>query len=164
MADDLKIRKIHAVAVPAALEKAEVYRLLNEPEQAESICLDILEIEPKHQKAIRLLILAWTDQFEYRAGRTRQARVKVQELANEYERLYYTGLVCEREARAHIARGLSAGFAHDLFVEALGWYAKAEGLAPQGNDDAILRRNSCLRTMAEEALEPLRDNSEPPLE
>ena len=164
MADDFQIRKIHAVAIPAALEKAELYRFLNEPEQAESICLDILEVEPKHQKAIRLLILAWTDQFEYRAGRARQARAKVQELVNEYERLYYTGLVCEREARAHIGRTMSASFAHDLFVEALEWYAKAEALAPQGNDDAILRRNSCLRTLSEEALEPLRDNSEPPLE
>ena len=33
-------------AVPAALAKAERYRLLNEPGEAESICLDVLQIDP----------------------------------------------------------------------------------------------------------------------
>ena len=44
-------------AIPAALAKAERYRLLNEPGEAESICLDILQIEPANQEAIVTLLL-----------------------------------------------------------------------------------------------------------
>ena len=38
-----ELERISIDAVPAALEKAERYRLLNEPLMAESICLDVLE-------------------------------------------------------------------------------------------------------------------------
>jgi hypothetical protein len=50
-------------AVAKAVEKAEHYRLLNDPEQAESICLDVLAVAPDHQIALRVLLLAMTDQF-----------------------------------------------------------------------------------------------------
>ena len=50
-------------AVPAALEKAVRYRLLNEPEQAESICHDVLRVEPDNQNALTTLILALTDRL-----------------------------------------------------------------------------------------------------
>lgn len=164
MADELNLRKITPVAIPAALDKAEVYRLLNEPEQAESICLDILAVEPQHQKALRTLVLALTDQFPNRANAAKAARERVGELEAEYDRTYYTGLICEREARAHLTRGVSAAFAHDLFIEAIQLYGRAETLAPEGNNDPILRRNSCLRTMHAEGLEPLPRTSELPLE
>ncbi|MGH9042039.1 MAG: hypothetical protein ACRDZ3_17605, partial [Acidimicrobiia bacterium] len=59
----LALKRISKVAIPEALAKAERYRLLNEPNQAESICLDILEVDPKHQQALVTLILAMTDQF-----------------------------------------------------------------------------------------------------
>src|SRR5205809_2184265 len=36
--------------------KAERYRLLNEPGEAESICLDILVVDPENQHAIIMLI------------------------------------------------------------------------------------------------------------
>ena len=58
-----EIKPIHREAVPAALEKAKHYRLLNAPADAESICLDILEIDPDHQEALVVLILSLTDQF-----------------------------------------------------------------------------------------------------
>src|ERR1700722_16262182 len=50
-------------AVPLALEKAERYRLLNEPAQAESICLDVLAVDPDNQRALVMLLLALSDQF-----------------------------------------------------------------------------------------------------
>src|SRR5687768_15181480 len=55
---DMTLKKMHADAVPAALKKAEHYRLLNEPMQAESICRDILEVDPGHKQAIITLVLA----------------------------------------------------------------------------------------------------------
>src|SRR5213595_3538201 len=59
-----ELRPITPDAIPRALDKAERYRLLNEPSDAESICLDILRIDPDNQKALVAMLLAVTDQFE----------------------------------------------------------------------------------------------------
>ena len=95
-------------AIPAALAKAERYRLLNESEMAESICEDILAADPDNRQAIVTMILAVTDQFrgEGVADRTARARALVARLPDEYERLYYAGIVNERRGRAHLARGV----------------------------------------------------------
>lgn len=164
MAEDLSLHKIHPQAIPAALQKARDYRLLNEPAQAESICLDILAIEPEHPEALKMLIMALTDQFPERAGLVKRARRRVRELKHEYDRFYFSGLIREREARAHLVKGHSAAFAHDLFMEAISFYDRAEPLRPRNNDDPILRRNSCLRTLAAEGLEPMHETEEHPLE
>jgi hypothetical protein len=47
-----ELKQLHKDAIPAALEKAERYRLLNEPGEAESICLDILAVDPDNQRAV----------------------------------------------------------------------------------------------------------------
>src|SRR5262244_1472637 len=60
---EFKLKVLSPAAIPAALERAERYRLLNEPTQAESICLDILEVDPESQPALILLLLSLTDQF-----------------------------------------------------------------------------------------------------
>jgi hypothetical protein len=164
MSDDLSLHKIHSAAVPAALQKARDYRLLNEPAQAESICLDILAIEPGHLEALKLLIMALTDQFPQRAALVKRAHRYVAKLQSEYDRLYFSGLVLEREARAHLLKGHSAAFAHDLFVKAIGFYRRAEPVRPANTDDPILRRNGCLRTMAAEGLEPMHEAEEHALE
>jgi len=147
------LKKLSAAAVPPALEKAERYRLLNQPWAAESICLDILQAQPGHQKAVRMLLLARTDQFgaDIGAGVTR-ARETLAELTGDYERAYYAGIICERRAKAQLdqQRGPGAGFiAYEWFREAMSWYEKAEGLRPSGNDDALLRWNTCARLLNE---------------
>lgn len=164
MSRELALRRIHPAAVPAALERARTYRLLNEPAQAESICLDILAIEPAHQDALKTLIVALTDQFPHRAGLVERATNRVRQLTGEYDRRYYSGLVLEREARAHLTKGMSASFAHDLFIQAIAQYEQAEGVRPENNDDPILRRNGCIRTMTAEGLEPMTEGSEQQLE
>src|SRR3989454_3897227 len=58
-----ELKPLSKEAIPAALQRAERYRLLNEPAEAESICLDILQIEPENQAASITLLLALTDQF-----------------------------------------------------------------------------------------------------
>ena len=37
--------------------------------------------------------------------------------------------------------------AYDWFVKAMGHFEAAEGIRPSGNDDAILRWNTCARVM-----------------
>jgi len=63
-----QLKPISKAAIGEALEKAKRYRLLNEPSLAESICLDVLEVEPENQRALVTLLLAITDQFGHGAA------------------------------------------------------------------------------------------------
>jgi hypothetical protein len=152
--ETLELKHISAAAVPEAIKKAEHYRLLNEPEQAESICLDILEVDPANDKALVVLVLAMTDQFG--AGGATAAVSEVFEyldrLTDEYQRAYYTGLVHEREARAYLSRGKSSVFAYDALRAAMDRYEAAAAIRPEGDDSAILRWNACARTIRREHL------------
>ncbi len=153
--------------IPAALLKAERYRLLHDPEPAESICLDILAVDPGNQPALKALLLTLSDQFasEHSVSRAHEARECANRLESEYERAYYTGVVFEREARALIARSMLARRnAYGVFRQAMEWYEKAESLRTPGNDDAILRWNSCVRTLDRENLEPEEPERTLPLE
>jgi hypothetical protein len=147
-----KLKPLSPEAIPAAIEKAERYRLLNEPGGAESICLDVLDVDPDNQRALTILLLALTDQFNRDKGLTdgvARARKTCNRLAGDYERAYYSGLISERRARARLNRGGSgAGYAaYDWLREAMDWYEKAEAIRPLGNDDAILRWNACARML-----------------
>ena len=166
MSDDLELKPISAAAVPKAIKRAEQYRLLNEPEQAESICLDILAAQPGDQYALTVLILAITDQFGREgSGGVRQATEYVNRLDDEYQRLYYGGLVLERQARAYLRRGKSRVAAYDCIRDAMDHYEKAERLRPEDDDSALLRWNACLRTIRRGQLQPpAADEREQPLE
>ena len=163
---DSELKKIHHETVPRAIDRAEHYRLLNEPELAESICRDVLAIEPKNQQNLRVLILAITDQFASVGARTGKKEVlaHIEELESEFERLYYSGLVHEREARACLSRSHAAQEAYHGFCEAMELYERAERLSPSGNEDAKLRFNTCLRTIQRERLKPPTPEAELPLE
>jgi hypothetical protein len=145
-----KLKPLSAAAVPRSIEKAERYRLINQPWAAESICLDILATEPGNQRALHVLVLALTDQFSGEAdGLARRAQEALAQVTSEYERAYYGGMILERRATAKLAsRVPGSGFiAHDWVREAMEMYARAERLRPPGNDDAILRWNSCVRLL-----------------
>jgi hypothetical protein len=144
--DDFK--PISREAIPLALEKAERYRLLNEPPQAESICLDVLAADPDNQQALVMLLLALTDQFRTDPAEcVSQAQAVIPRLHDKYEQLYYSGIICERRGHAvavQAAVGSSAA-AFDWVRRAMDFYEQAEQIRPPGNDDAILRWNHCLR-------------------
>jgi hypothetical protein len=144
-----QLKPIHADAIPEALEKAQRYRLLNEPAQAESICLDILSVNPHHQKALIIMLLAITDQFGEGIG-AKRAKEIVPSLEQEYDRAYYAGIICERLGQAEVRAGRhgSSYSAYELLTEAMKHYEAAERLRPSGNDDSILRWNTCARFLA----------------
>jgi hypothetical protein len=143
-----ELKPISPAAVPVALEKAERYRLLNEPWQAESICRDILGIEPQHEQALVMLLLSLTDQFG-KGVTAAQARDVLVQLKGAYERSYYAGIISERWAESLIRKGSpGAGFtAYETLREAMEHYERAEQLRPDGNDDALLRWNTCARIL-----------------
>jgi len=145
---EFKLKSISKAGIPEAISKAELYRSLNEPEEAESICRDILAIEPSHQLALRLLGLAITDQFCGDASdRSEEVERLFQRLADRYERLYYTGLLHERRAKAQMSVGRPPYTLAVLFGEAMRCFTDAEIIRPPGNDDAILRWNRCARLL-----------------
>jgi len=165
MSEPFQLKPIREEALAEALEKAERYRLLNDPAQAESICRDVLRLRADHQDALVTIILALTDQFsgERGAAGARTARDYVARLDDEYRRLYYGGLICEREARALLTRGMTRALAYDGLRDAMELYEQAERIRPADNDDAILRWNSCVRTIRQERLHPRTDDEEPQL-
>ena len=145
---ELKLKSISLAGVAEAISKAERYRLLNEPGEAESICRDILAIEPDHQLALRLLALAVTDQFNGGpADRYAEAESVFQSLKDPYERLYYTGIAHERRAKALLRSGARPHTVVVLFEQAMNCFEHAEKIRPAGNDDAILRWNRCVRLL-----------------
>ena len=142
------LKSISKDAVPRALELAERYRLLNEPEQAESICRDVLTVDHANQEAMRTLMLAMTEQF----GRSRSITVQSVEevcamMEDPYERIYYTGVAYERWGRAKLHEAHHTNMGLSWIRHAMDRYQEAEKIRPAGNDAALLRWNTCVRLM-----------------
>lgn len=143
-----QLKSISKAGIAEALAKVELYRYLNEPEESESICRDILAVDPQQQLALRLLGLSITDQFTGEAtDRCREAEEVLARLSDRYEQLYYTGLLKERRAKAQLRAGNLPHAIFPLLERALECFAEAEKIRPAGNDDAILRWNRCVRLL-----------------
>ena len=154
---EFELKQLHSKAIPAALERAERYRLLNEPAQAESICLDILRTDSGNQAAIVLLLLSLSDQFaDSITGNLDRATALLPKLIDEYQRNYYRGILHERQARAILRRGNpgAGNAAYEKFREAMACYERAEQIRPPENDEALLRWNTCARAIMFARLEP----------
>ena len=163
-----ELKPLSKEAVPAALEKAMRYRLLNEPAEAESICHDVLRVEPGNQHALVTLLLALTDRYGkgYAVGVVQTQEV-LEQIRDPYERVYYAGIVGERRAKAELQKGApGSGFhAYEFLREAMACYEEAESIRPHGNDDALLRWNACARMIMQNNLTArLEERVELPLE
>jgi hypothetical protein len=141
-----ELKSISVQSIPEALAKVERYRLLNEPTLAESICLDILAIVPDHQQALISLLLARTDQFRQNMP-PKAAQEVLAQITGNYEQAYYAGLIWERIGQARIREGGTGrgAPAYHALQEAMAHYERAIDFASPGNDDAILRWNTCAR-------------------
>ena len=161
-----QLKSISKESIPEALQKAERYRLLNEPRLTESICHDILNIEPDNHPAIRTMLLAITDQFgRNTTGDISKASSLLSLMNNEYDRHYYSGIISERQGIANLNKGLMGGHfsVYEWLTEAMEHYEKAEAVRPAGNDDAILRWNTCARLIMDHHLQPMNDQYTEPL-
>ena len=141
------LKKLSPGELDSAVQKAMLYRELNQPEEAESICKDVLAVDGKHQNALRVLGLAITDRFEEVAvGLFEEAMNAFAELEVEYDRVYHEGVAWERLGKAHLKRGEGHG-ALGALEHALEHYERAEKIAPPNNPDPILRFNRCVRLL-----------------
>jgi hypothetical protein len=145
-----ELKRISHAAIPHAIQKAERYRLLNQSWATESICLDVLEVDPANQQVIVMLILALTDQFGAEPKElAHRARRLLDRVTDPYQRAYYAGIVGERLGHAQLATTAmhAEALAHESLSAAMAHFEQAERLRPPGNDDAILRWNTCARTL-----------------
>lgn len=142
------LKLISKSGIARAISKAELYRYLNEPDEAESILRDVLAAEPENQEAIRLLALTITDQFVGEpTDRYAEAESLFQSLTSPYEQLYYAGIVHERRGKALLRMGRPPHTVFVLFEEAMRSFEEAERISSEGNDDAKLRWNRCVRLL-----------------
>lgn len=154
------LKRLEHRSLQAAIDKAEQYRALNEPEEAESICRDILDADPSHQAAIRILGLALTDEFQKTRTKNFDEAVRTfSRLTSEYERVYYTGIAWERAGKAHLELGEHHN-ALSCFEHALEQYEEAERIGPKDAPDPVLRWNRCVRVLKSHP-ELLRASSSP---
>ena len=147
-----ELKPISKDAIPAALAKAERYRLLNEPMGAESICRDVLELDAENEEALICLILSLADQLGQRGNEAfLELRDLVPRLASEYHRLYYSGLVFERRANSRLHQGGpgSGSVAYDV--------PPGDGVLREGR-----RAPACRRGRLDPALEHLCPDPRPP--
>lgn len=145
----VELKPLAPEAVSSALEKAKRYRLLNEPDEAESICQDILAVAPAHQEALITLLLAITDKF-HEVGLQplfEEAKKVIARMDKSYCKFYYTGIIFERRAKFHFKQGGpgSGAVAYEWFAKAMKQYDQALAGCDPDNQDAILRWNSCAR-------------------
>ena len=155
-----ELKPISNNSIPKALIRAKHYRLLNEPWQAESICRDILNVEPQNQVAILYLILAISDQIDaHKASSRSEAQKLCDQLTGEYEQKYYRGIVEERTGKAALKRNSPRVkyIAYEYYRKAMNYYEEAQKIHPEKNEDAILRWNACVRLIQERKLEPAPD-------
>lgn len=161
----MNLKTLHVEAIPSAMAKAERYRLLNDAAAAESICHDILHVDPENQPALIMLILTLTDQFGS-VGSSTVDRVRefLPRLKLDYQRYYYSGIICERWAKAQLSRSYmgSSAVAFDWLRDAMNWFEKAEAICPAGDDESILRWNACLRSIIHFKLEAQSDPDHTP--
>jgi tetratricopeptide (TPR) repeat protein len=140
-----RLKRLGERNLAAALSKAEQYRALNEPEEAESICRDVLAESPDDQHALRTLGLALTDRFAHEwSGIFDEAVAVFRKLTNTYERVYFIGVAWERCGKAQLLKGQSNNAAHSL-ERAMEHFSEAERIGPKDAPDPVLRWNRCVR-------------------
>lgn len=157
-----QLKPLSKAFIPEALDKAKHYRLLNEPWQAQSICRDILQVDPTNQPALLNLILALTDQFsdEKRLSFAKEAEELCGQLKSDYEQSYYQGIIAERLGKAILSRNTPRVkyIAYEHYRKAMEFFEDAQKIQPKGNHDSLLRWNSCVRRIQEFQLKPAQED------
>lgn len=155
---EFDLKRLSVESIESALIKADKYRLLNDPVMAESICMDVLAIDADNEDASIVLLLALTDQFGIGGSphASKKARALVDNFKDDYQRVYYSALIHERQGTASMNSGVPGCDydAYEWYIDAMELYQKAEKLQPKGNNDAVLRWNTCARIIMDHQLIP----------
>lgn len=147
----LELKKLRDKNLEAAIGLAKHYRDLNQPEEAESICRDVLEVAPDNVDALRTLGLALTDRFSSEwVSLFDEACATFKKLPADYDRAYYVGIAWERYAKAQLEAGRAHNAIH-AFEEALARFEEAGAFAKKDDPAPILHYNRCVRALTTNA-------------
>jgi tetratricopeptide (TPR) repeat protein len=153
------IKRLAPGKVQIAIEMATHYRDRNQPEEAEAVCRDVLDVDGANQAAWKLLGLSLTDRFaNTEAGLLEEALAAFEHLEDVYDRVYLVGVAWERVAKTHLERR-EARSALAAYERALTVFEQAEQLRPD-SPEPILRWNRCVRLLSNHPL--LRATAEDP--
>jgi tetratricopeptide (TPR) repeat protein len=142
-----ELKALGARNLVTAISLAKHYRDLNQPEEAESICRDILAVAPDEADALRTLGLALTDRFPTSwVTLFDEACTIFAKLKSDYERIYYTAVAWERYAKAQLENGRGHNAIH-AFEEAMRGFEEAERIGPADDPAPILHYNRCVRAL-----------------
>lgn len=142
-----ELKRLAQKNLDAAVALAKHYRDLNQPEEAESICRDVLDVAPSNEEAWKTLGLSLTDQFPTRYVTLFDEAVRAfEKLSSEYDRVYYAGIAWERYAKAQLAAGRGHNAMH-AFEEALERFEEADELGPPDEPAPLLHYNHCVRAL-----------------
>lgn len=142
-----ELKPLTSKNLSAAVELAKHYRDLNAPEEAESICRDVISVSPDNEDAWRTLGLALTDQFPTKwMTLFDEARGAFNRLKSDYEKVYYAGITWERYAKAQLEAGRSHNAIH-AFEEALKSFEEAERIGPKDLPNPVVHYNRCVRAL-----------------
>ena len=148
-------------AIPNSIDRAKQYRALNQPWHAESICRDVLAVDPENQQNLIILFLAITDQFgsEKRTKKISDAEVLLDQLKDGFQKDYAKGIMYERLASAALNMGgVRSGYiAYYHLLDALNWYDKS-AKSPEKSQESVLRWNTCVRMIKQFDLKPAPDD------
>lgn len=142
-----ELKRLAQKNLDGAVALAKHYRDLNQPEEAESICRDVLDVAPENEDALRTLGLALTDRFPAGYMTLFDEAIKAfEKLSTEYDRLYYTGIAWERYAKAQLAAGRGHNALH-AFEEAIEQFEAAEKVGRPDDAAPVLHYNHCVRAL-----------------
>lgn len=145
-----ELKKLRDKNLETAINLAKHYRDLNQPEEAESICRDVLEVAPTNVDALRTLGLALTDRFASAwMSLFEEACATFKKLPGDYERAYYAGIAWERYAKAQLEAGRAHNAIH-AFEQALESFDEASSLAAKDDPAPILHYNRCVRALTQQ--------------
>jgi tetratricopeptide (TPR) repeat protein len=142
-----ELKRLADKNLSTAIALAKHYRDLNQPDEAESICRDVLEVAPDNVDALRTLGLALTDRFSSQwMSLFEEACTAFKKLPTDYERSYYVGIAWERYAKAQLEAGRAHNAIH-AFEEAIERFEEASRYAAKDDPAPILHYNRCVRAL-----------------
>ena len=88
-----------------------------------------------------------------------EAKELCQNLESDYEKVYYRGIISERYGKVALKRSTPRAkyIAYEHYRDAMIFFEKAQEIHPEGNQDAVLRWNACVRAIKEFKIEPAPD-------
>ena len=145
----MDFKNLESADLDAALAAAQASWAELRAEETESICLDILELDPNHRSTLDLLLRCRIELLKKGLPQSvARAQELIPQLDSDFDQAFYSGMIREAQARYLLEkRGrATSGVAYSWFRHAMDDFAAASNL-DAGRVEPKLHWNACLRTL-----------------